>query len=292
MTPADEPYIAMYQNSHTALALAEAELGDLQGAAQRLDALIAKHAAGEGPLTLGNFHAAAVRVAVKRGDARAAEYHRTQVERWFRPTGNPALIAQCERMQRTLLRLMQEQGEVPAELSDANERFAAELESAEAALVACTAPAQRAARALQLVLEHVHATAGVLYTRQDTQHSLTLAAKSSGMSVPASLVATVAEVVRASGLGDDTASELSSSSASHGSSGYARFELGPDAYHIYLLTMRSGSQADLVGGVAVLEGEQAIVPPHGPFLELLARALHTLADGSQVTAIKRPARSE
>lgn len=80
------------------LALAKAGLGETEFAAGLIDDLLAKHAGTKGPLTLGTLHAARARIAWMQGDTAELTRHREQMERWFRSTANPALIAQCERM--------------------------------------------------------------------------------------------------------------------------------------------------------------------------------------------------
>jgi hypothetical protein len=103
----DRPYVrqtllALIQHAH-----AGAALGDFDAAGRELDAALEEHAAGRGPMTLGLLHRARAQVALWEGDDRVFHTHLTAMERWLRPTDNPALIAACER-----LRLMAKRGRV------------------------------------------------------------------------------------------------------------------------------------------------------------------------------------
>lgn len=104
LSEADRLTVAMNLQIEIQLALAEAGLGQLEVAAQRLDALLTKHAAHAGAVTMGSLHRARARVALLRGDRDAVEHSCKQTQHWFRSTGNPALIAQSERSLQLLLR--------------------------------------------------------------------------------------------------------------------------------------------------------------------------------------------
>jgi hypothetical protein len=63
-----------------------------------LDHLVEEHGPGRGPVTLGLLHQARARLSLLRGDRAGFDAHRAAMERWFRPTRNPALISMCERL--------------------------------------------------------------------------------------------------------------------------------------------------------------------------------------------------
>jgi hypothetical protein len=64
----------------------------------RLDSLVARHEDSQHPLTLGLLHEARARIAYKAGRKRDYHFSLTQVERHFRATGTPLLIAKSERL--------------------------------------------------------------------------------------------------------------------------------------------------------------------------------------------------
>lgn len=84
----------------TEFALAEAGLGRVDSAARKLDALLALHAPQGGPLTLGLIHEARARVARLAHDQAAQNLHFERMEKWYRDTSVPALIAYCETLRR------------------------------------------------------------------------------------------------------------------------------------------------------------------------------------------------
>jgi tetratricopeptide (TPR) repeat protein len=79
-------------------ALAQAGLGRLELAATELDAQLASHREGKGPLTLGLLHEARALVAYQAKDMENYDAHVAQMEAWLRPTGIPSLLERCERM--------------------------------------------------------------------------------------------------------------------------------------------------------------------------------------------------
>jgi hypothetical protein len=97
LMPADQTFTGLYLGLHIELALAEAGLGNLRGAAERLDRLIQEHAQG-GPLTLGELHEARVRVAAAMRDQPTLEHHLGCLERWRNATGEAALIARAQQL--------------------------------------------------------------------------------------------------------------------------------------------------------------------------------------------------
>jgi hypothetical protein len=81
------------------LALAEAGLGDVEGAARRLDALIAELEPYDNPLWSGAAHRDRAKVALFAQDMAGFEQHSQAMTECFQATKNPALIQQCELLQ-------------------------------------------------------------------------------------------------------------------------------------------------------------------------------------------------
>jgi hypothetical protein len=97
LEPAEHEYPFVVHVVEQQLALAEAQLGDPQGAAERLEALLEQAEASRNPLLLGSLHRDRALVALIERDSTAFERHTTAMWRLFRDTKNPALIQQCER---------------------------------------------------------------------------------------------------------------------------------------------------------------------------------------------------
>jgi tetratricopeptide (TPR) repeat protein len=102
LTAEDLTFCALNLGLELELARADAGLGDVDAARERLTKLCAAHEAGANPLTMGALHEALAELAVLREDAQGAKQHLAEVDRWFRQTRDPALVARIERLSRLL----------------------------------------------------------------------------------------------------------------------------------------------------------------------------------------------
>jgi tetratricopeptide (TPR) repeat protein len=98
LSPADYDFVFPYLDTQRHLALAEFGLGNFAEAVRILDGLLAEPRAPDHPLWLGLLHKARAQVALRQGDGEAFRHHLAQLERWFRATRNPCLVAQWERL--------------------------------------------------------------------------------------------------------------------------------------------------------------------------------------------------
>lgn len=80
------------------LALAEASLGDLEGARARMTALLASDEVRNNPLELGSAHRECALIAIIAGDVSAFEQHLARMSDAYRATRNTALIQQVDRL--------------------------------------------------------------------------------------------------------------------------------------------------------------------------------------------------
>jgi hypothetical protein len=88
----------IYQPALQELAISEALLGDLSGAATRLDALIAEVAPLDNPLLSGSVARDRARVALLMRDAGEFQRQHATMSAHFRATRNPCLIQQCDKL--------------------------------------------------------------------------------------------------------------------------------------------------------------------------------------------------
>jgi tetratricopeptide (TPR) repeat protein len=96
LSPEDLRFPAMNLGVQIELALAYAGLGQHDLAIKDLDALLAEHTPNNGPLTLGALHEARARVAMWMGDEATCRTHLAAMEKFFRGTDVPSLIARSE----------------------------------------------------------------------------------------------------------------------------------------------------------------------------------------------------
>src|SRR5262249_5374877 len=85
--------LAEIQHAH-----ALAGLGDLESANAELAALMQRHCPRNDPVSVGLVHRSQAQLALVECDAPRFEMHLGAMERLFRATENPALVAMCERL--------------------------------------------------------------------------------------------------------------------------------------------------------------------------------------------------
>ena len=178
---AEDDAIVLSLESRRQFALAEAGLGNHAEAMHMLDQLI--EIAGDNPLFVGLVHKARAELALKLSDKDAFEQHASAMEKLFRGTRNPALIAQCEQLSESAVRagLRESLEPVPARTHAAWMRQA----SGQRTLEQLTAAADRGEYALWLILERSLAKSGYLYVLE--HNGWRLAAASTRREPPAAL---------------------------------------------------------------------------------------------------------
>ncbi|HMJ11356.1 MAG TPA: hypothetical protein VK524_08105, partial [Polyangiaceae bacterium] len=156
----DRAFAVMNMRLDIELARARAALGEVEEAAAALDRLADEHRAGQNPLTLGTIHGARSRIAILQKDIPSFGKHKEQMERWFRQTRNPALIAQCEKLDQLALQSGLDVG--PGAGAFAADSF----ESISRSLVASSSDREeRGRRALELVLRETRGSRGFLFEK-------------------------------------------------------------------------------------------------------------------------------
>ncbi len=100
LTEEDLNFCAMNLGLRIELARAEAGLGNAALAETQIRSLLAAYEGAGNALTVGALHEALADLAALRGDSRAFAEHVVELDRWFRQTRNPALVARCEQLAR------------------------------------------------------------------------------------------------------------------------------------------------------------------------------------------------
>lgn len=265
LTEADRPFAVMNLKLYTELALARAGLGELQEAANSLDALLEEHRSGQGPLTLGSIHSARARVAILQKDPIAFAEHVEQMGRWFRPTKNPALIAQCEKLEKLASSSGLEWGLSRASAFELNsfENIARSL------IIGSHSPEDRAARAIELIVRETRGSRGFLYEK--TQTGLRLVASVADTAPPEDLERTLLRKVADMSEGLSTQEVLPT---------LERADNDPlenvVSQQLGLVLCTQIEDKLLVYGAVAIEGPNLLSPSH-PFLQSITRGMLGLA---------------
>jgi hypothetical protein len=98
VTDADRELVVLFLPLDVEVAVADAALGDVEAALKRLDALLARFARTDHPLLFGMLHEARAQICWNAKLIDRYEHSLAEMERWYRPTGTPALIAKYERL--------------------------------------------------------------------------------------------------------------------------------------------------------------------------------------------------
>jgi hypothetical protein len=98
VTEADREYVMHFLTLDLELAVADAALGRPDDALRRLDAQLERYKERDHRLALGLLHETRARIAWTAGKIEEFERSLLEVERWFLPTQEPALIAKCKQL--------------------------------------------------------------------------------------------------------------------------------------------------------------------------------------------------
>jgi tetratricopeptide (TPR) repeat protein len=255
----DRPFAIMNMRLEIELARARAAMGEVAEAAKALDELLEEHRTAQNPLTLGLIHEARARIAILQRDVPAYGKHKEQVERWFRQTKNPSLIAQCEKLEKLALQSGLDVAPVAgAFVAESFENITRSL------IVGSRNPEERAQRALELVLRETRGKRGFLFERSVS--GLRLVASVSDRPPSAELEQGLAQKVADVHDGVSVQSD-GPTERRHDADSTADItrQLG------MVLSTSAGERLIIYGAVAV-EGPDLATPSH-PFMQAIARGM-------------------
>jgi len=220
--------------------LAEAASGDLATARAGLEALWATPEAKANPLFTGMLHEAQARLALLEGDRAMYRSSCVALEQCWLPTLNPALLARVQRLMDA--GAVRSEEAAPSEVVSEAVTVVRRPEISAAALLAeCRGAAERAARALELLVWESGGAAGYLYMLRGAE--LTLAAPTQGEEPPDAVPRALGRLVEA--WCDDQPVTLPSVLSMTG---------GDTRWHPTLLLVESHGEVAVVGVVAISEG--------------------------------------
>jgi hypothetical protein len=270
LSEADKDVVGHYGNLARELAHAHCGLGDHTAAFAIIDELLERHGGSGHPLLLGNLHSTGAAIAIAAGDATRALEHLTQMEHAFRPTKNPALIAQWEHMRREVRRLVEQRTpELTVSLDALDSSSGASDVPVRALLKQCKSADQRAQLALDLIVNHVRGKRGFLFAFQ--HDDLQLIAPQHGAEPQTELVERIRHDIDQD-LEQDDVTVVGRP---------ARSPLPPalepapsrTAYRTITLAIKVNGALRVVGAVAIEGGVRPLAAPQTSFLQTVARAL-------------------
>ena len=285
LSEADKEVVAHYAELSRELAHAYSGLGDHEGAAAIIDDMLVRYGTCNNPLLLGNLHASATALALAVDDVLLAREHLSEMERFFRPTGNPSLIAQCEHMRREVRRRVALTApEHAAEFGDLDSVAGDEFSTARSLLSQAQGPEQRAQHALDLLIAHMRGRSGYLFSYEKSD--LHLIAPRHG----AEPHTEVLDRIRDGVAGNQPAADVTVVTAR-----LARASLPPTTeppprrsnFRTYLLTIPQTGGDRIVGAVAIEAGVNALSSPKPEFLQTVARALFEAGDAGKTEVSTR-----
>lgn len=276
LSDADKDIVAHYSNLSRELAHAYSGLGDHPRAFAIIDAMIERHARSEHPLLLGNLHATATAIALVAGEPSRALEHLKRMEDAFRPTGNPALIAQWEQMRREVVRLLKERApEAAAALGGFESSTDYDTASAMSLLSQCNGADQRAQFALDILINHMRAKRGFLFSYE--RGDLRLIAPQHGLEPSTQLVDRIRHDIEVEVERDDVTVVAGLPVRSSIPPPLEPKPVRAD-YHTFLLTIPYENDVRIVGVVAIEAGNRTVNYPQKNFLRTLARSLFEAGD--------------
>ncbi|HEX7480751.1 MAG TPA: hypothetical protein VF331_23320, partial [Polyangiales bacterium] len=154
--------------------------------------------------------------------------------------------------------------------------------SVRSVLSQCAGPVQRGERALELLLHHLHAREGYLFTHQPEAHALTLIAPQHGADPPSALQEHLLQVI--AGLGDlnDDATAVVADIPTESERTRSHVQVGEQSYRAILLTRQHDGVQTVVAAAAVRETDQGVRPARHQVLQVLATALYESGDAERV----------
>jgi tetratricopeptide (TPR) repeat protein len=272
----DYRYVAMTLLARTEYCRALAGLGDFEGARAALAELFDVHGPNESPSTLGVLHRTGAEIAKVEGDTLAFERHLAAMRDWYFPTKNPALIAQYDRLRRSV-----STGATWNTARSSTSMFSTLANTfALSVLASCDGGEARKQRALELVAARAGAKEAWLFTAGERQEPVVVGRL--GVSEPPVDLLTLVGSSFEELTEDANETELVSTRSEGARATEPAVPM--DGYRLLPLTVNHGARRWLVGTIAVAMHD-ALEPVSYEFLEDMAAQLFQAGDVGAVRAV-------
>jgi hypothetical protein len=272
LSPGDLAFRAINLILQIEHALSLSSLGRLPEATRALDKLLSEAAGEGGALSLGALHEARARVAMAAHDAEAARAHQAYMERAYRGTQIPTLVARCETFAREVARAfddtpINERGARHTSGALHTESSAAEVTALERLLTNTSTSGAWADNALDLVLTG-RAEQGAIFKLEGSRPAL--CAASTDWSLPDEVEAWLTKR-----LIESNAVNLTETASLEGTLLEDPDSIGVNGtfYRAHWLYSEERGQRETLGVVLTRSAEPHTPAPRGELLEALARRL-------------------
>jgi hypothetical protein len=273
----DQRYTMLYGHLDYTLAFSEAGVGDTEGAARRLDGLIASLARHRNPSGMFRLNEVRARVTLMTGDDRTFEHHLKQMRYWAQHTRNPALLSHCERFA--------DQGEkagvriAATPMLDDGEEVATAISAprvddiVKRVMAECELWQERAQRALHMIIEQARGTAGYIYLLRDDE--FVMAAAEGRAQAPDGLAHRVLQFIESGGVEDEETSQSEMRMSTETTYGDPTADGGRNkwSYRLMLLNAPQAGRSRTIGAVALAVGEDPLAHLKSELLEAIAAYL-------------------
>ncbi|HEX4477985.1 MAG TPA: hypothetical protein VH142_23015, partial [Polyangiaceae bacterium] len=263
--PEDLEFCALTIGVQVELHRAEAALGNVAFAEDGLRALLAAHEPAANLLTMGTLHEALAEVAALRADVPAVAAHVAEVERWFRPSRDPALVARCERLARLSSTSKQKDDDSRTPSSSRPPRLMTIVHRLRHG--GDHTPSGSAEWALKQLSELTETREGYLFVAHEGEFRCV--ARIGGIDNQSLVARWVEERVAAFESEADTETCVADSAEDP-----SRLEIGERAYRLIILHAPGGADDEIVGAVVLPDGATI---PH-PVLEGVAERLASVVE--------------
>lgn len=270
----DRDYVAMNLKVRLQRCLAYAGLGAFEVAKAKLEELFSTYQHNENPMTLGSLHRTGAEIALQEGNGASLESHVTEMERWFRSTRNPSLIAQCEALRRAFAKRSRDFQS--ARVKKAALSVTASMTLAASVLANCRGSDERKRRALELLAEKAGAEQAWLFGLREAAEPV-LVTSLAPSDVPGELAEAVRELCtqHTMNAAEETACLDTGESLTPG------LEPSVSEYRLFPLTVQRGGERLLVGVAATPAGSSPALVSSG----LVDEIANQLFQAGDVTAV-------
>jgi hypothetical protein len=255
------------------LAVAEARSGDCAGAGKRVEDYLAELGERGGPATRGLLHRARAQIAILDEDLLTARVELAHLERCYRPTGNPSLIAQVENLRREIEGAVEERRDDDL-LNDTLDLGQADVVHVRTLLEHCEGRRERLDKVLALLVHETRGVSGYLFLRE--QGELVLSAPNHGDEPSPELLRRLEREVHQYTQEQD---DVTVATATTGISSMIATEAAPrETYSTFLLSIDVSDGVQVVGAVAIEVGPTTLKAPMQGFLTGVAEVLVASGD--------------